>query len=159
MSQPPALATLLSVDRIALRTGVGDVAGVFEVLGHLLSSEHEPAETIERLLAEREVLGSTALGNGVGLPHCRLAHLTGSRVAIVRVDQPIAFGADDGRGVTLFVGVTSPVSGVVHLQVLAHLASIFRNDAVRSAITETASAVEVFELLREFDRPPAPTSD
>jgi PTS system nitrogen regulatory IIA component len=78
------------------------------------------AEELYRKLWEREELGSTAIGSGIAIPHCKLPSLKQGVVAIGIVPEGVDFGAADGRPVRLFFLVISPSqSAAEHLQVLA----------------------------------------
>jgi mannitol/fructose-specific phosphotransferase system IIA component (Ntr-type) len=78
------------------------------------------AEELYRKLWEREELGSTAIGSGIAIPHCKLSNIPQGVVAIGIVPEGVDFGAADGRPVRLFFLVISPSqSAAEHLQVLA----------------------------------------
>ena len=78
------------------------------------------AEELYRKLWEREELGSTAIGAGIAIPHCKLPDIQKGVVAIGLVPEGVDFGAADGRPVRLFFLVLSPSqSAAEHLQVLA----------------------------------------
>lgn len=77
-------------------------------------------EELYRKLWEREELGSTAIGLGIAIPHCKLPNIPQGVVAIGIVPEGVDFGAADGRPVRLFFLVISPSqSAAEHLQVLA----------------------------------------
>jgi mannitol/fructose-specific phosphotransferase system IIA component (Ntr-type) len=79
----------------------------------------DPEQLFQKLW-EREQLGSTGIGGGVAIPHCKLAGLAAGVVAVGTVPEGIDFGAVDGRPVYLFFLVISPASAPgEHLQVLA----------------------------------------
>jgi mannitol/fructose-specific phosphotransferase system IIA component (Ntr-type) len=73
-------------------------------------------------LVERERLGSTAVGGGVAIPHCKLRGLGRAVVAVGRVEPGIDFGAPDGLPVRAFFLVASPVdTPAEHLQMLSRV--------------------------------------
>jgi fructose-specific phosphotransferase system IIA component len=77
-------------------------------------------EDLFRKLWEREQLGSTGIGGGVAIPHCKLKGLAQGVVALGVVPQGVDFGAMDGEPVCLFFLVISPSeSPAEHLRVLA----------------------------------------
>ena len=59
-------------------------------------------------LWEREKLGSTGIGNGIAVPHCKLTGLESVLLAVGHVKEGIDFGAMDGAPVRLFFVVISP---------------------------------------------------
>ena len=129
-------------------------AGAGEVLarlaGALAAAEAEgpPAEEFARALAARESVGSTALGKGVALPHCRLPGLEHARVAIARSRNGVAFGAPDGAPVRLFVALATPSAAPgVHLRLLSELARRLRGGDIVARVLAASTAREIREQL------------
>lgn len=81
-----------------------------ELLSELLakSSPGTPHEDIFAKLAERERLGSTGLGTGVALPHCRFPGVEESNAALLRLAEPVDFESADGEPVDLVLGMMVP---------------------------------------------------
>jgi PTS system nitrogen regulatory IIA component len=94
-------------------------------------------------LITRERLGSTGLGEGVAIPHCRLDSANVALGALVRLAAPVDFDSPDGVGVDLMFTLVVPSEGrETHLQILAELARVF-SDAdnrarLRAADTDDA---------------------
>lgn len=108
-------------------------------------------ETLHRVLLAREALGSTALGNGVAIPHPRnpiVLRMTAPAVAVSYLERPADFGAKDGRPVHTIVAILSP-STRVHLHLLALVAAALRDPAVLRLLEARAGEEE---LLRELAR-------
>lgn len=105
----------------------------------------DPDELFTSLLG-REKLGSTGLGNGVAIPHCRLANCTTVTGTLVRLTDPVDFDAVDREPVDLlFVLIVPDESNEEHLQVLAMLAELFHDADFRSALRAADSADALFE--------------
>jgi PTS system nitrogen regulatory IIA component len=78
------------------------------------------AGALARGFAEREALGSTALGRGLAVPHCKVAGLSRAYVAVGVSPQGVDFGAPDGAPVRVFFAVISPAeTPAAHLRLLA----------------------------------------
>jgi PTS system nitrogen regulatory IIA component len=78
------------------------------------------ADELYQKLLEREQLGSTGVGAGIAIPHCKLKGLAQGLVAVGLVPEGVDFGAADGRPVRVFFLVISPSeSPAEHLQMLA----------------------------------------
>ncbi len=91
-------------------------------------------EVLERL-EERERLGSTGFGRAVAIPHARIAGLGAPVVALLRINNPVAFDAADGLPVDLVIGLLSPENaGVTHLHALAAISRLVRDDRMREAL-------------------------
>ncbi len=111
----------------------------------------------EMLLA-RESLGSTAIGNGIAIPHVRYPIvLNGSRpvVALCFLEHPIEFGALDRKPVGILFTVISP-SIRAHLHVLSRLGFILRDPRVTAVLARVGTREEIF---REVERAEAPLSN
>ncbi len=122
---------------------------VLEAASNLLCEGNEQLSDrslFDELLA-RERLGSTGLGGGVAIPHCRIA-CNEISAAFLKLEQPIDYDAPDGQPVDLlFVLVVPPEENHAHLEVLATLARIFGEPDNRSRLRRAASSKELYEVL------------
>lgn len=107
------------------------------------------ARQIFRTLIERENLGSTGIGNGVALPHGRIAGLEDVVGVFLHLKNALDFDAVDHLPVNLVFAILVPENATEeHLNLLASLAGIFRNDEKRQKLLETTDP----SLIREtFD--------
>ncbi|QJA06939.1 PTS sugar transporter subunit IIA [Thermosulfurimonas marina] len=111
------------------------------------------AERIEAVLVERERLGSTALGEGVALPHARLPLLPRIFVSVARSRQGVPFESPNGRPVHLIFTILAPEEAqALYLHCLSRVASLLREPGVRKALMEAPGREELKAVLREFDR-------
>ena len=107
------------------------------------------ANTLFDKLWEREQLGSTAIGGGIAIPHCKLDRLTGGVVCLGRVTEGVDFGAPDGQPVRLFFLVISPSqSPAEHLQILAAISRWIKRGGHVEALLEQPDAAALYEYLR-----------
>lgn len=104
--------------------------------------------TLLRLLARRELLGSTGVGRGIAIPHCRSLVVTRLRMAYVRLATPLAWEAIDGLPVRhLFLIVAPPVEVAnQYLPTLGALAQ-FARDAANVQRLERATTPEAVAAL------------
>jgi PTS system nitrogen regulatory IIA component len=106
------------------------------------------ASTVLEALMERESLGSTGVGPGVGVPHARLTGLDRIRGLFVKLDTPISFDAIDDEPVDLlFVLLAPPESGVDHLRALARVSRQLRRPALREQLRNAQSSDALLALL------------
>lgn len=145
------LARLCPEEDILLELPVCNRAQLFErVALHLQQRYGLAAEPIARLLAEREVLGSTALGHGVALPHARVPGLSTPLAVLVRPSEPIEFAAPDGRPVSEAIVLLVPQhANAAHLQLLAEAAQRFCSRPFRQALRRAQAPAAVRRLLLE----------
>ena len=103
----------------------------------------DPWQLLEALL-DRERLGSTGLGEGVAIPHCRLEDCRAPAGALLRLNPPVDFDAPDGVAVDLLFALVVPDGERKrHLDILAALANTFAAAANRAALRQAGDAVKL----------------
>jgi nitrogen PTS system EIIA component len=99
-------------------------------------------------LAERERLGTTGIGTGVAIPHCRLAELTRLYGLFARLERPIPYDAIDDEPVDLvFVLLAPQDAGAEHLKALALVSRLLRDRATCEKLRGANSADALYALL------------
>ena len=107
------------------------------------------AELFQRLW-EREQLGSTGIGAGIAIPHCKLQGLAHGIVAVGLVPEGVDFGAAAGRPVKVLFLVVSPDGAPAeHLQILAAISRWVRAGRHAERILALREPGEVYDLLRD----------
>ena len=123
---------------------------LLDTLSELIAKTHvgiDQRSLFDQLMV-RERLGSTGLGEGVAIPHCRLVGRTEAVGAFVKLDKPVDFDAPDGVPVNLiFVLVVPEHANKLHLELLARLAQVFGDDANRRALRACTTDVALHEKL------------
>jgi len=110
------------------------------------------SETIYRALLEREKLGSTAIGEGIAIPHCRINDCAVPAGCLVTLQEPIDFGSADGQDVDIiFVLLVPEEATEVHLKLLAALARSFSHAEVRDRVRQTQDPEALKQLLLRGD--------
>ena len=111
----------------------------------------DAAELFKNLVA-RERLGSTGIGHGVAIPHCRLPTLDNIIGTLVRLDSPVDFEAIDDQPVDLlFVLLVPELACDEHLQILAQLAELFSRADFRDALRSARDDQVLYETAVHFD--------
>ena len=110
------------------------------------------SETIYRALLAREKLGSTAIGEGIAIPHCRINDCAVPAGCLVTLQEPIDFGSADGQDVDIiFVLLVPEEATEAHLKLLAALARSFSNAEVRERVRQTQDPEALKQLLVSGD--------
>ena len=110
------------------------------------------SETIYRALLAREKLGSTAIGEGIAIPHCRINECAVAAGCLVTLQKPIDFGSADGQDVDIiFVLLVPEEATEAHLKLLAALARSFSNAEVRDRVRQTQDPEALKQLLVSGD--------
>jgi len=111
----------------------------------------DAAELAARLL-DRERLGCTGLGDGIAIPHCKLPGIDRVAVAVATTEQPVDFGAADGKPIRLIFLVVSPTQGAAaHLQALARVSRMLRVPGVVQRLREASGSEQLRDVLREAE--------
>jgi nitrogen PTS system EIIA component len=102
------------------------------------------------VLVEREKLGTTGVGNGIAIPHGKLASLTRLYGLFARLDRPIDFDSIDEQPVDLIFLLLAPESaGAEHLKALARISRLLRDKSTCEKLRATESAEGLYALLTE----------
>ena len=105
-----------------------------------------------RVLMEREQLGSTGIGDGIGIPHGKIADMDHMMVGFGMSRQGVDFDSLDGRPAHIFfVLVTPEQSTGLHLKVLARLSKMLKNDLFRKKLMAASSRDEIHAIIRNED--------
>lgn len=98
-------------------------------------------------LINREKLGSTGFGDGIAIPHCRLASCTHVTGALVRLTKAVDFDAIDQQPVDLLFVLLVPLEATdEHLQILATLAGRFGQTEFRKSVRLAADADAMYKI-------------
>lgn len=124
-----------------------------EVVEHLadVHSGINAGELLKALL-EREKLGSTGIGNGIAIPHGKLAGLADIILVFARSTRGVPFEAIDGKPIHLIFLLVAPANSTGgHLKALARLSRLLKNDAFRKALITAPSARDILHTISEED--------
>lgn len=133
------LTDALKSGGIHYRLGGADKPAVLKSLVDVMPlPEQVDRQFLYQVLLARESLGSTALGDGIAVPHVRnpiVMHITRPMATLCFLEQPIEFGALDGRPVHTLFTIVSPTIRA-HLQLLSRLGFALRQPAFAEAIAK-----------------------
>jgi PTS system nitrogen regulatory IIA component len=104
--------------------------------------------SIVEVLVQREKLGSTAVGNGIAIPHGKLPKLEKLFGLFARLGRPIDFEALDGQPVDLIFLLLAPEgAGADHLKALARVARLLRDPDVVHKLRASQDAAALYAVL------------
>lgn len=142
-----ALSDLLA----AVRTQVlpaADRDGLLRAAAGLLACQQAGADELYASLQQREIMGSTAIGHGIAIPHGRMAKLYEPRGALLRLEPAVDFQASDGQPVDLVFAIAVPQHYThQHLMLLSELAERFSDPRFRDALRSAPDAAALQALL------------
>lgn len=151
------LGDLLTTDSIVCRLSVASKKRVLQVASAKLAScvDGVTEDEIFTGLLNRERLGSTGIGSGVGIPHCRVNGCSQAAVALITLDNGIDFDAIDATPVDIVCALIVPDDAHdEHLQTLAGLAELFSKphalDTIRNCKDNSTLKTNVIELSKRL---------
>lgn len=149
------LEDLLSKNDVMPETTAADKRGLLdEMVSHVFASANarERDEAL-RMLLEREKLGSTGIGYGIAIPHCKLKGTNRLTVAFARSKKGVDFNALDSMPVHLFFLIIAPENAAsAHLKVLSSISKILRDAGFRKKLLKADSADEIYDTIVTADR-------
>ena len=147
------LIDLLAPTRVVAGASLTSKKRLLELLAARLA-DGEGTELERRIfdsLCCREKLGSTGLGNGVAIPHGRIAGLSVAVGAFVRLSEPLAFDSVDGKPVDLVFALAVPEHFTnQHLMLLSQLAEMFSDSAFCARLRSARDSNTLFGVLSEW---------
>jgi len=109
-------------------------------------------EDIVRVLLERERLGSTGIGNGIGIPHGKLKGIDSLILGFGLSRKGVDFDSMDGQPTHIFFLLISPENSAgLHLKLLAQISKILKMDAFREKLLKATNKDEIYETIRNVD--------
>jgi PTS system nitrogen regulatory IIA component len=147
------LKPLLSPTRIALQISLSSKKKSLQAVSELLAKDIPSIskDLVFDALTDREKLGSTGLGDGIAIPHCRYADCCEPLCAIITLtDGGVSFDASDGKNVDLLWALIVPIdANDDHLQTLALMAEKLSQIETCKAIRQAQDPAQLYQLLTE----------
>jgi nitrogen PTS system EIIA component len=145
------LADFFSPDAVSLDLRASTKDEILAELVGLLRLDERSAETLLRMLQRRETLGSTGVGRGIAIPHCRSLVVSHLRLAFGRKRDQVDFQAIDGQPVSNFFLIVAPPTEVSnqYLPVLGKIAQFAKDPEVPMRLAAVPTTQAFFDLLRE----------
>jgi PTS system nitrogen regulatory IIA component len=141
-------------DAVILNLGVHSKHEALAEMAHALAKS-EPQIEADRLLnvlLEREALQSTGIGEGVAIPHGKLAGLDRLVASFARSPEGVDFEAIDGQlTYHFFLLVVPEHSGGQYLKALARISRFFRDAAFRQRLSRAETLADVLRAIEEED--------
>lgn len=144
---------LLAAGRIVQVVEPGGRDQVLDAAARLLSGgSADWTQAIADGLRAREAVGSTGIGRGVAIPHCRSAATARPVAAFLRLASPVDFRAHDGQPVDLVFAIATPEGQAQrHLDTLSELADRFADPAFRDALRRAPDITALRVLLLRLE--------
>jgi nitrogen PTS system EIIA component len=145
------IADLLSPDAVLAHLKAANKKQVLQEMAQKAAQLTHLAELrILEILMEREKLGSTGMGQGIAIPHGRVAGVQKMTGLFAQLDHPVDFDAMDDQPVDLVFMLLAPEdAGADHLKALARVSRLLRNQAVCEKLRAAPQTATLYALLTE----------
>jgi len=105
-----------------------------------------------RVLMDREQLGSTGIGGGIGIPHGKLKQLESLALGFGLSRKGVDFESMDNQPTHIFFLLVTPENSTgLHLKMLARISKILKHDQIKEKLLTAADSDEIFSIIREED--------
>lgn len=112
------------------------------------------ADALLTALLDRERIGSTGIGNGVAIPHIKVAKATQMYGVLVRLESPVDYDAIDDAPVDIIFMLIAPTESKTtqHLKMLAYISRFLKDEKNVAAIRATADPAALAEIVNSWVR-------
>ena len=126
-----------------IRELAGHLSGNYKVIDH---------DRLIKVLSDREALASTAIGEGVAIPHGKLPDLGDIKACLARTRDGVDFDSMDGKPTHIFIVMVAPENSTgIHLKALARISRVFKDTDFLRRLLEAPNADEMYAALSEED--------
>jgi len=146
------ISQLLPLTNVMIGLDASSKKRVFEQAGLLFENNQGIArvKVFDSLFA-RERLGSTGLGEGIAIPHGRIKGLKEAVAALVRLAEPVAFDAPDGKPVNLLLFLLVPEQATQqHLEILSEVAEMLSDRGMRDTLLNQSDPQAIHQALEAW---------
>ena len=148
-----SLAELLTPGRTLCKTPGASKKRVFDTLASVIAEDQislNQHDVFTQLIA-REKLGSTGLGQGIAIPHCRIANCTHPIGTLMTLDSPVDYDSMDNEPVDLLFALLVPEEAQQqHLDILASIARLFSQKSFCAALRGASSNEELHRIAVQW---------
>jgi PTS system nitrogen regulatory IIA component len=146
----PSLSDALEAGGVFYRISGFDKEGALrEIVQVLRLPEEVDRDFLLRVLLAREAIAPTAIGDGIAIPHVRnpvVLHVRRPLLTLCFLEQPISYGALDGKPVDTLFTIISPTTRA-HLHLMSKLSFVLRDARVRRVIRQQAARQVILKQI------------
>src|SRR5215207_11588724 len=148
------IVDLIKRDMVVPELRATDKRGILEELAAYMAGRHPRIDRamLSKVLIEREQLASTAIGEGVAIPHGKLAAVGEIVACLGRAPGGVDFDSMDGQPTFLFFVLIAPENSTgAHLKALARISRVFKDAEFRRRLLAAPDADAMFRVIAEED--------
>ncbi|HEY5938985.1 MAG TPA: PTS sugar transporter subunit IIA [Kofleriaceae bacterium] len=148
------IVDLIKRDMVVPALQATDKRGILEELATYMAGHHPRIDraTLSKVLIEREQLASTAIGEGVAIPHGKLSAVGEIVACLGRARNGVEFDSMDGQPTFLFFVLVAPESSTgAHLKALARISRVFKDPEFRKRLLAADTGELMYNVVADED--------
>ena len=148
------IAELLDYAAVETNVSAENKEALLEEMTHVMlrSAPDLDYAQVLSVLQERERLGSTGIGDGVAIPHGKIANIKRMYLAFGRSVKGVDFDSMDGKPAHLFFLLIAPEESIsTHLKTLARISKLLKKKQVRTQLLEAENAEVIYKIICSED--------
>ena len=140
---------LLKTDAIELNTSAASKSEAIEkmVSLHQKAGNLNDAEAYTKAILAREEQGSTAIGEGIAVPHAKSESVKAPGLAAITVPAGVDYGAPDGKASDILFMIAAPLDGDLHLEILSRLMVMLMDADFCAKLRAAKTPEEYIEII------------
>ncbi len=146
------LSALLTPERVLIGVKEKDKNDFLNLLVNEIGkiANIDDVQALRNEVMEREALGNTGIGRGIGFPHAKSAHVDSLQVLLALPAKPIDYGSLDGVPVNIILFIVAPKDGDnnEYLHTMARISRLLGKNNVREQILKAASPEEIIDIVK-----------
>jgi PTS system nitrogen regulatory IIA component len=149
------ITDFLTAQGVIPQLAAREKSAVLREMAQGLAAQRESlnVDQVLQVLWERERISTTAIGEGVAIPHGKLAGIERVLGVFARSSEGVDFAALDGGPTHLFFVLLAPENAAAdHLKALARISRLLKDPAFRSRLMEGRTSEEIFKIIAEEDQ-------
>lgn len=152
---------LLSKDAIELNTDVASKEEAIDklVLLHNSAGNLNDKEEYKKAILAREEQGTTAIGEGIAVPHAKTDAVKKSSLSVITVKNGVDYSAPDGKVSDVIFMIAAPLGGDVHLEILSHLMVMLMDADFVEKLRKATTSDEFLEIINNQEREKFPEDE
>ena len=145
------LSSLLTPERVLINLKEKDKNNLLNILVNEICclGGIDDVDALKKEVMDREALGNTGIGRGIGFPHAKSSYVDSLQVLLAMPAKPIDYGSLDGVPVNIILFIVAPVDGDnnEYLHTMARISRLLGKNNVREQILKAKSSQDVIDIV------------
>ncbi|MBR4531575.1 PTS sugar transporter subunit IIA [bacterium] len=143
------IANFLKKEFVSCRAEIKTKEELFEYIAENAEANAGiPEDSVLKSLLERETYGSTGIGKGVAVPHCRIKGSKNVVIQLISLAEPMPYGSADGEGVRLVFSLIVPEgNNLLYLKLISRISMLCNDEKMRESLVAAENPDEIIDLI------------